>query len=156
MNTTLLEMKLSTEVSGFKVEIKLQSIDDLENAYLVLLDAKSRLHELERKHRVRLIADRCKDKTKEYWAKSEDKKVVQGVDDAPIGMMISLLEVFPQTKKGSVVASEVGISQPAVSRYFTGSLGEHSEYFEEVEDGWRISEKGVLFLADWLGVNVNN
>jgi hypothetical protein len=153
MNTTSLEMKLSTEVSGFKVEIKLQSIDDLENAYLVLLNVKSRLLELEQKHRVRLIADHCREKTKQYWVVSEEKKSIQGIDDKPIGMMISLLDVYPQTKKGSVVASEVGISQPAVSRYFTGSLGEHSEYFEEVEDGWRLSEKGVQFLSNWLGID---
>jgi len=144
-------MMLSAEISGFKIEIKLNSIDDLKNAYLVLLDLKSRFHEIEQKHKIRIIAEKCKMKTKQYWIETDNKRIIQGVDDKPIGMMISLIDVYPESKKGSLVASEVGISHPAVSRYFSGSLGEHSDYFEEKEDGWRLSEEGVIYLENWIG-----
>lgn len=153
MDENKLRMTISTEASGFKIEIQIDSLDHLEDAYLLLLDAKAHLRAIEQKHKVRQIAENCKEGASRFWIRVEGRNRIQGVDDTPIGMMLSLLDAYPETKQVGLIASEVGVSQPAVSRYLSGSLGNHTVYFEECDKGWKLSDEGVLHLAEWLDVS---
>jgi hypothetical protein len=152
MNEKRLDMVLRTKINEFEFEVRILDISDIESAYLYLLNARKELIEVREKQSLLMLANLARNAATKYWIESDGKRTVQGVSDKPVGMMISLLDVYPQTKKGAVVASEIDISQPAVSRYFTGSLGEHTDYFEETDDGWRLSEEGIHYIAKWLDV----
>ncbi|MGV9170163.1 MAG: hypothetical protein ACOC38_09520 [Promethearchaeia archaeon] len=73
--------------------------------------------------------------------------------DTPIGIVLSLLDCYPECKQESTIAFEIGGSHPTVSRYLTGDLGNYGQYFEKCNGEYRLTEEGVLFISEWLGTN---
>jgi predicted transcriptional regulator len=65
--------------------------------------------------------------------------------------MLSLLICYPECKKGSTIASEIGKSHPTVSQHLTGDVGDCSHCFEKCNGEYRLAEEGVLFISEWLG-----
>lgn len=142
---------LRTSIDDLEIEIRLDSQDEIEAAYLSLLDIKKKVREIKQKHRILLIAESAKEKANRFWIQEGDRRTLEGVEEIPITMMLSLLDTFPDCKAGSVVADETRNTHPTVSRYFTGKRGEHSSYFEKCDGSWKLTNDGVTFIAKWLG-----
>ena len=144
---------LRIKIDELEMEVSADGISNLESAYLLLLNAKTKLGEIKRKYHALLIAEEAKGKANRYWIEIEDKRKLKDIDETPIAMMLSLLESYPESKKGSIISEETGIGHPTISKYFSGTYGEHSSYFEKDNSEWKLSSEGVLFIDRWLDEN---
>jgi hypothetical protein len=136
-----------------ELEIQVSGIQDLEGAYLDLLSVKTELKKIRQKHRVLILADTSRAVASEYWIRAENGPKIKDNVELPLRIILSLLDSYPECKQGSIIASEINSTHPTVSRYFTGERGNHSQYFERCNGDYRLSEQGVFFIADWLGIS---
>ncbi|TFG12199.1 hypothetical protein EU537_10310 [Candidatus Thorarchaeota archaeon] len=133
-----------------ELEVQAREISDLEAAYLELINAKSELERIKTRNRIRLLAQSLMERASAYWIEDEEGRRVSSKVNTGNGMILSLLDCYPSCKTGTTIASEIGKDQSTVSLWFSGTRGNYSQYFEECDDGYRLSEQGVESLSEWL------
>ncbi len=153
MGETNPKITLRIKIDELEIEVQADGISNLESAYLSLLYTRTKLGEIKRKHQALLIAEEAKEKASRYWVEAEGKRKLIGIDDTPISIILSLLDSYPEGKKGSTVSEETSVGHPTVSKYFSGAYGEHAAFFEKCNSEWKLSSEGVFYIHNWLSEN---
>jgi hypothetical protein len=124
-------MVIRTKLDEYELEIKIDDITKLESAYTTLLNACNEFRKIQEKHKLRVIVDSLKNAVTPYWAHRADGDRIIGIDDRAIGIMLSLLDIYPKTKLVKTIATETGYPPSSVSDYLNGVTGNRGSCFEK-------------------------
>lgn len=83
---------------------------------------------------------------KHYWRRVSGVWKIHSDIEAPMRIMLSLLRSYPECKNTMDISIEAGISISYISNIISGKRGEHVEYFEKCESGFRLSDAGIYYF----------
>lgn len=84
----------------------------------------------------------------DYWILSAGNWEVKEMDDTVNKVVVSLLDSHPAPKSTRKIANETNVSRRQALRIVTGKSGSKSEYFDKIEGGYRLSDRGVYWAID--------
>jgi hypothetical protein len=145
-------MVIRTRFDEYEIEVRIESLEDLESAYLSLLSARRELREIQDKHRLLVLADSCRDAASAYWIVASDGRRRVNLDDRGEGIMLSLLDSYPDSRKVKDIVGDTDYPQSSVSDYLNGVAGDIGSCFEKVEGKWKLTDLGLLAIARFLKV----
>ncbi|TFF96919.1 hypothetical protein EU546_00285, partial [Candidatus Thorarchaeota archaeon] len=120
-----------------EIEIHLDKTENLEEAYLEILSVQSRLRGIRRKHQLYQVAELLREASADYWEETGEGRRIDERLEAPLRIALSYLESYPESRQGSVVATEARCSSATVTQYVRGNLGEHSRFFDKCNGEWK-------------------
>jgi hypothetical protein len=135
---------------NLEVEVHANDLIDLESAYISLMTVIDKLEEIRTKIQLLRSVSMVSEKAAGFWDDSNTSKKITGVKDTLSAVLLSLLDSYPDCKKVTEIAEEVGVAHSSISRYISGEYGGHPEYFEKCNGDWKLSEAGVSCIAKWL------
>ncbi|MHA1909171.1 MAG: hypothetical protein ACW98Y_17885, partial [Candidatus Thorarchaeota archaeon] len=147
MNKKEPRIAIRSKLDEIEFEIQIDNIKELEDAYLLMLDARQSLGEIKLKHQSLIIAKRCQEISSKYMKITEEEKKIINIDDRSMMIMLSLLDSFPESRKVVDIAEETNIPRPTVSKYLNGHAGDKAYCFSKSGDEWTLSSKGISETA---------
>jgi hypothetical protein len=136
-----------------ELEILADGPKDLERAYLEIVNAQTELRRIRRRHELDQLAQALKEASKQHWIETEGAKRIDESLETPLRIALSYLDSYPECKQGLTVAAEAGCSSAAVTRYASGDLGNHKQFFDKCNGEWKLSDEGLSFISRSLGAS---
>jgi hypothetical protein len=143
-------IRIRTTLDEFEIEVRAENIEGIENAFLMLLDARTKVRALKEQHRLVLLAQEGRKKASPFWEEGAEGKRVVGTDDKAAVIMLSLLDVYPECKGTSQIAEETDNTAPTASKYLSGAPCDQGSCFEKSGVEWRPSSQGISYMSEWF------
>ena len=153
MDDNDLNMVFRTKVDEFEFEVEISDISDIEAAYLQLLNVRKELTKIQEKHSLLLLTIESRNVAAKYWIRKDDCNYLEEMKDKAVGIMLSLLDVYPDTKMIKTIVQESGIPRSTVSDYLNGITGGKGSCFEKEGSKWKLTIEGLTTIFKFLKVS---